>query len=275
LDAFIEENLNFSNILAVFGVVLAFYFYFKSKNNYQILYFCEDTTVVGSKSAKFGNDLKIYFGGVEVPRVTSTRFIMWNSGNVTIRPQNIANSDPISIINEDGVIILSSKVVSVVSMDTNLSFKWTGLNNSSPVLEFDFIRPGEGLVCDIVHSGEGGGVRLAGTICEAGGSMRPTKSILLPAMATSGRLRVAGYIGYLLVITLVAAAGAASFIDMALRFFAYKLDFMSEAEMGDLTSPLGYVGYVIFALVVLKFCHEMYRDWRRTPPTKLRGFIKA
>ncbi|CUX61972.1 hypothetical protein AGR4C_Lc80055 [Agrobacterium tumefaciens str. Kerr 14] len=29
MDAFIAQNLNFSNVLAVFGVVLAFYFYFK------------------------------------------------------------------------------------------------------------------------------------------------------------------------------------------------------------------------------------------------------
>lgn len=122
----------------------------------------EHTTLIGREGATFPEEISISFGLVEVKQVTTSSFILWNSGNRTIHGSDITTLDPLRIeLSGAGKIL--KWAVSHKTRDVNgWSFERGPLDRLQ--ISFDFIDPGDGVRLEVTHDAVGRDTHLRGTI---------------------------------------------------------------------------------------------------------------
>ncbi|RNI30933.1 hypothetical protein EFA69_06480 [Rufibacter immobilis] len=149
-------------IVGVLGLFLSIYFYFKSKSVKSLSYNTKNFQLVDSKLNKV-EGLDVSYKGSKVLNLTVTRFIIWNSGNVTIRRDDIASKDPlrIAIVNEGG--FLDYQVVREVNKVND--FTVTPIANGRELLiDFEYLDHNDGIIIQTYHTSTIPFVRLLGTI---------------------------------------------------------------------------------------------------------------
>lgn len=147
--AFLSEPL-VGTALGFIGVALAVYFYFKSKQVARLALQSEEIAVVGSATSAFDQHLEIRFGGEIVQRVTKTRAIIWNSGNMTIEGSRIAESDPLRAVVGDQSQILKVELVHQSRPVNDVKFT---IDKGQAHFSFDFLDQNDGFVVEFIHSG--------------------------------------------------------------------------------------------------------------------------
>lgn len=85
-----------SLIVGLTGVALAFIFYFKSKPSKSISSATRTFKVITERSEKIPN-LEIKISGENTSVVTLTRLSFWNSGNLELKRNDVADANPLRI----------------------------------------------------------------------------------------------------------------------------------------------------------------------------------
>ncbi|MBY5769585.1 hypothetical protein HFN63_05565 [Rhizobium leguminosarum] len=281
MPAYIEDNLNFANALAVLGVLLAYYFYVKAKLNYELLYTLVETTIVGDDNPRFSTDLKITYAGNEVPRVTSSVFAVWNGGNVTIKPEHFSPQSPLAFTPGVATKVLKVSILAQTRPENVTDTCWSGPPGTPVNVESLFIRPNEGFVCEVVHSGPVKELKIASQITEHGSRIREAKRIF--GGETSGKGWLIDYIAYGFVLgfgPIFLAVGAAILVEYAWRTAAWLLGYgpvfdpLIEGD-GSVFFRYPLAGAIACAVVIVLFLRDFYIAWRRRLPKELRPFLPS
>lgn len=138
------------SLLSVFSVIFAIYTWRKGQSRKEFSYSFVSHSIVRDGN-KLDPAIKVTFNGTELNNLTSTRFVIWNSGNQVINSSDMVREKGITITAADGVEILSVEIVGR-SDETNKFYLSGGLE-STQCLSFDYVDKQEGVVLQIFHTG--------------------------------------------------------------------------------------------------------------------------
>lgn len=278
----VKANFNVGNILGVLGILVGYYFYVKAKISDRISYVISETTIVGVKGVEFSEQLEIIFAGIKVPRVTASKLIIWNSGNTSLGPTDFLSGSPLGIDIHgeakilEANIVLSDKAENASTVEVN--------DAASAAVVFDVIRPGEGLVLRVLHSGAEDALRLSGSL------KRTSQSIYKLPMLFDSR----AFIGpnfparkmffplFILLLTIVASAVVGIILAVAVDISQFLLKMLSSKgftlfDIGPLVDQdwPTYAGGGGFILCTLFLLQDSYRSWRSMPSKRLVDAFNA
>jgi hypothetical protein len=100
IKGFVSANPELINIvsiaLGVAGVILALYFYKRSKPIRQLSFACRTFRMISEKHKNVPG-LGVTYEGADIPSLSVTRLAVWNAGTEALRDQDIATTDPLFI----------------------------------------------------------------------------------------------------------------------------------------------------------------------------------
>lgn len=146
------------------GIILAIIFYIKSKIFSKISSYHEFTNLIGRDHSKLPQQISIAYAGELVDKVSSSEFIIWNSGNKVITKETLPTKNRLRIQFKSSVKVLRYQVSMASSDANNIAFK---LGNDSPnciFIDFDFLEANEGARIEILHTGDKADIGIEGKL---------------------------------------------------------------------------------------------------------------
>lgn len=138
-----------SLFIGILGVVLAFYFYFKSKKTRKPYFSRRSFNVISERVEKY-SDLKVTFRNEVIKNLTVTKIAIWNGGNETINYSDLAATDKIYIKADEDFSIFNAEIL--FQTNDTCQFK-LNQNNKQVDIDFDYIDKNQGCILQIIHSG--------------------------------------------------------------------------------------------------------------------------
>lgn len=143
------------------AIILAIYLFMKGRNLKKISLYSEYESILDKKPSTLSDSLDIFFQGKKVERFNKTRIYIWNSGNQTIYKKDIENIDPPKLCISDKAEILQ---ISIVNMTREVINANIDCGKNDFFLVFDFLDTNDGLVLELLHTGEEVDINFSGTI---------------------------------------------------------------------------------------------------------------
>ena len=157
LKIFVLENNEILTIggliIGVIGIILAIYFYSRSKRIKKSTYQIRSFNLINESLSKLP-DLKVIYKESIIKNLTVTKIALWNSGNETINENDLVKLDPLRISPSEGTEIYNIEIVDIV--ENSNCFNLIQNNNDWNIL-FDYLDTNEGCVINVYHSGSGSG----------------------------------------------------------------------------------------------------------------------
>ena len=143
----------FSIAIGILGIALAIVFYLRGKATKKPGYISISYPVVSDKFQHERWNLKVTFDDKNVNKLTVTKFLFWNSGNRSIRKEDVPNK--FTIIPKSNDTVIFQAYIEQQSGDDFLAA--TKLDNETNTIEFDFnhLEKNEGFVLAFAHSSDG------------------------------------------------------------------------------------------------------------------------
>jgi len=178
-----EEKI-ISYILAILGLILAYIFYRLGKKEKRPLYVTNNIPIIGQQHATLGSDIKIFYKEQPIKQVSICRIAIENDGKALIDKDDIVPTDPLRVIFDKDVQILSTTIIKV-SRDS-ISFKITEIQKNIINFTFDFLDKHDGAIIEVMYDGEAI-IKpvIKGTIKGAVNGFEGLKSVLDPYSKTN------------------------------------------------------------------------------------------
>ena len=153
---------NWFNVIAfIVPIYIGFEFYRRSLRDKTVQHAWEDVVVI-SPEEPHDEELRIIYGGREVPKVTRSRLAFWNSGRVTVDGSDVLTQDPLRIEAAEGDRILRVLVVKRSREITGGDLP--SVNEKQAIIRFGFLDRNDGFIIEVLHTGSPGSLLLKGTI---------------------------------------------------------------------------------------------------------------
>lgn len=153
-----------STIVAIISVIVAVYFYLRSRKVKRLAYQLNEITVVGGSNAAFPKEVEIQFEGRKVDCVTVSHIVLWNAGNVTIDGNEIVTSDPLRIELTAGGDILKIDVLKGTRKVNAIRLLPRNDARNVVAVVFDYLDPNDGATLRILHTATRGAIVCTGTV---------------------------------------------------------------------------------------------------------------
>ena len=135
-------------ILAILGIFLAIYFYYKSIREKKPVYNTKSIPLFHANPI-IANKIEIKYHGTVVNNLTLTKFAFWNAGLEPIRFEDIPNNFPFLLKTSNDVIIYD---IELLDQNTVNNFSVKKLDEHTIKIDFDFINFNDGIIINIFHS---------------------------------------------------------------------------------------------------------------------------
>lgn len=137
--------------LAVLGIAMSVYFYFKSRRRKIPVYRSRTTRIIRSSVNKI-DSLEVLYNKKRLNALTITKVAFWNAGKETISSTDISLYDKLRLEIGEGFEFLSCDVVTQTKIANN--FRCSIEEDKKTILiEFDYLDYDEGAVLKIRHTG--------------------------------------------------------------------------------------------------------------------------
>jgi len=151
-------------ILAIVSIVLARFYYFKSKKEKKPLYNLKTLTILFT-NPKIKNNLEIKYKGRLIQQLMLTQFAFWNAGKSAIRREDIPTSQPFLIRTASDVTIYEFEII---DQNNANNFSVFQVDDKTLQVEFDFVDFNQGIILNIIHSNvPENGFNISGTFIES------------------------------------------------------------------------------------------------------------
>ena len=152
--------------LAVVSIILAIYFFFRSRQKKKMAYFSYFVQLLGGADDVLPQDVAIFYKGEKIPNLIKANWTIWNSGNQPIRHEDIVPSAPILLALAPNAKILNATIAKVSLPQNGVTVRKH--SEREAVLDFIYLEPMQGFVIELLVAMELFGpilnARLAGTI---------------------------------------------------------------------------------------------------------------
>ncbi len=172
-----------SLLLAMVGIVLAYYFYYKSNRYRAPVYAVRSINIIEDSISRI-NDLEIKYAGSNVKNLSIARVAFWNFGKETISSEDVASLSPVKITGSGLTSFLNVEIIYEKNSANNFMI--------SPIIDpkdsnkhllnelkinFEYFDQNEGVVLQVFHTGKTGDeIKIEGTVKGS----RPIKKINKP-----------------------------------------------------------------------------------------------
>lgn len=136
--------------------------YWASRPRPRLAYYVEALRLIAKSDAELPSDFEIIAAGRRVERLTKVYVCWWNAGNTAIRGGDIVESDRLRLMFEEGAHILSARVFAP-RLVNGFSVS-AGQTGHEVACSFDYLDPKDGVIVEIVHSGNDPYPTVAGTV---------------------------------------------------------------------------------------------------------------
>jgi hypothetical protein len=150
-------------ILTLIGIFLSFYFYFKSLKTKNPVYAAETTNLINSKISTIQN-IEIKYRDTILKNLSITKLAFWNSGNESIRREDIAKQKPLQIISKENIQIYDFDLINANAVNNVILNQ---LDQNRINISFDFLDYQDGFIVNIYHSGKSKDINIEGKLIGA------------------------------------------------------------------------------------------------------------
>lgn len=100
------------------------------------------------------NGLRIKYGKRKVHNILVSRIVVWNPGLQPISKEDIASSQFFGITSNQDTELLEARVLATNNSGNQAGYKWQTLGKSKALeLHFEYLKPNEGFVLEVIHTG--------------------------------------------------------------------------------------------------------------------------
>lgn len=165
-----------SFILAIAGILLAYFFYKKSQRTREPRWGIRNSNLIAGYGAKLSR-LRVIYDDHDVDNLSVSKVLIWNDGREPIRSGDVSKVNTLRIVSSPGVIIYESRLITASSPSCQVSV--AGPSTVSPehdgteaysetYINFDYLSHNQGLIVQVVHSGTSAiDLSVAGEIIDA------------------------------------------------------------------------------------------------------------
>jgi hypothetical protein len=148
-------------ITFIFAIILTVFLYFKGRQRKGLSYYISNDLLIDRANTEKPDQIEIYFSGTKVDKLYKTLIYIWNSGNQTIKKDELNTKDHLRVNIESEV--LSIKIIKVTRevIDFNVNHDQ---ENTNYKVNFDYLDQGDGAVIEVLHSGSIDDLKLQGTV---------------------------------------------------------------------------------------------------------------
>jgi hypothetical protein len=140
------------SLLGLIGILLACFFYVRSRTRRLVAYQYTAVRLIGSDGA-LPSAVEVRYEGKPVLRLTRSSIILWNAGNQTVNGADIAQSAPMGLqLADENTEFLSVEVEQVTRAVIGFRAAIDPKRSNIVSLTFDFLDPGDGAVITFLHS---------------------------------------------------------------------------------------------------------------------------
>lgn len=158
------EQAWLGTVIGIVSLIVAAVTYLWTRKRTSLGYVHLGEHVLGSASDSLPPAIVVQYNGVNIPRLTKSVLIFWNSGENTVLGADIVATDPLRFqIGEDGQILSISILKASRSVnDFNIVPSHTETHEAS--FNFNFLDANDGVVVEILHTSTDRKPRINGTL---------------------------------------------------------------------------------------------------------------
>jgi hypothetical protein len=142
----------FGTIIAILGVGIAIYFYFKTRVVVSISSQMRGIRLIGSQAVAISPALTVLYHDQKVPRLARSEVVIWNDGNSTIKGGDIVQSDSLRLEFGTDVQILEASVVRATRQVNDVTVVVPQEQRNAALISFDFLDKGDGMRIVLLHT---------------------------------------------------------------------------------------------------------------------------
>jgi hypothetical protein len=139
-------------VVGVIGIVLAIYFYAKSKRKVQISYSVNRTQLLGGNRNVLPDEVSIFYQSDKINDLVKFNTIFWNSGNASIRKSDIAEPLLLCLPKESRPLKVSALKYSRPQNRVILYLVKNELHKMR--VDFEYLEPRQGFNLEVLLTGE-------------------------------------------------------------------------------------------------------------------------
>lgn len=148
-------------LLAVLGIIVSFYLYFKGKRRKNPIYLIKTFNLIRNRVSKL-KQVKIVYDERTIKNLSITKVSIWNKGNEVINNTDIAPKEPIRVVVDNGKL---DAIVRQVKNESNNFSIHISQDKKSVIIDFDYFYTNEGISFEVYHTGTSGkNIKLKGSL---------------------------------------------------------------------------------------------------------------
>jgi hypothetical protein len=138
----------------IIGILLAIYFYFRSRRKVRLSYHVEQTELLGGSKSALPEEVSISYQNTPIRNLRKMNVIIWNSGSEPIRRADIVGDAPIRLKLPEESRLLKPSLLRISSQHNGVSITHASEANGSVTAEFVYLEPRQGFNIEILYAGD-------------------------------------------------------------------------------------------------------------------------
>ncbi len=144
------------NLVSIFigflGVMLAVYFYFKTKKEQKPLFFIRNFNFLNESFTSIP-DINVKFQDKQIKCLSALKLAFWNAGSLTLRGEDMSKADPFRLEVKSNAKFLSVKILSQSSKTVMANVVLDSKQGGIIQISFDYLDKNQGFVILALHTG--------------------------------------------------------------------------------------------------------------------------
>lgn len=152
------------SLIGIVGVLFAIVSILLTRSVSKISSHLEYKNLIGAFHSALPQNINITYDNQPVEKVSSSVFVIWNSGNKVINGDSLKTIDPLRIEACDDVRILRYNIQRVNNKTNNIQIYAEPRFKKKLLISFDFLEKKDGLRIEVLHTGSRESLAVKGTL---------------------------------------------------------------------------------------------------------------
>lgn len=152
------------SLIGLLGIAAAGITYVLSRQRSIISYRTRGVRLLGHAESKLPKEVSVQYRGRDIPRLTRSVVVLWNDGEKTITGADIVGEDPIRIDTGADSSVVACTLLRATRPVLQAACQPSAQDANTVIVTFGFLDPSDGLVVELLHTGQERHPKVLGTI---------------------------------------------------------------------------------------------------------------